>query len=94
MLDLFFARFDVTCVLIVFLACMKMGIDIVLFFLTGIRKFMRDIEMMIGKRNFIFWSYYLPLWCAITPIAIVVGIQIHSFILFSTVYNRNKSLKS
>jgi hypothetical protein len=43
-----------------------------LFSILGIRNFMKDIEMMLGPRNIVFWAYYLPMWCFITPGAILV----------------------
>ncbi|XP_052795792.1 sodium- and chloride-dependent glycine transporter 1-like isoform X2 [Mya arenaria] len=40
-------------------------------YIYGIKQFMSDIEMMIGKRLIIFWCYYLPMWMVITPVAII-----------------------
>lgn len=51
----------------------------------GIKNFMKDIEMMLGKRNFIFWSYYVPMWCFITPLAILF-IIVMSGVYYTPVY--------
>ncbi|XP_045204515.2 sodium- and chloride-dependent glycine transporter 1-like [Mercenaria mercenaria] len=53
--------------------------------LYGIKNFMKDIEMMIGKRPMIFWAYYVPTWFLITPVAIVF-IVIMSGINYTPVY--------
>ncbi|XP_060578343.1 sodium- and chloride-dependent glycine transporter 2-like [Ruditapes philippinarum] len=51
----------------------------------GIKNFMRDVEMMIGKKPAIFWAYYLPMWVIITPVA-VLFIVIMSAINYTPVY--------
>lgn len=51
----------------------------------GIRNFMKDIEMMLGPRNIVFWAYYLPMWCFITPGAILF-IIIMSGVYYTPVY--------
>jgi len=41
---------------------------------TGIKKFIRDIELMLGKRHIGHWMYFIVCWMAVTPLSLVVGI--------------------
>ncbi|XP_059833419.1 sodium- and chloride-dependent neutral and basic amino acid transporter B(0+)-like isoform X8 [Hypanus sabinus] len=33
----------------------------------GVNRFIKDIEMMIGERNFLFWLWWRVCWCFISP---------------------------
>jgi solute carrier family 6 amino acid transporter-like protein 5/7/9/14 len=50
-------------------------------YIYGLKKFIGDIEMMIGKKNKLFWSYWVATWGFITPI-----IMLALFILFIVEY--------
>lgn len=54
-------------------------------YIYGIRRFVKDVEMMIGPCNFIFWAYYLINWMLITPGA-VLFIIISSGINYTPAY--------
>ncbi|KAL4230196.1 neurotransmitter:sodium symporter [Mactra antiquata] len=58
---------------------------VVMVYVYGIKQWMKDIEMMIGKCNWLFWAYYIPMWAFITPLAILF-ILISSGINYTPVY--------
>ena len=53
------------------------SLKFVLFPPTGIRNFIKDVEMMVGKKPWIVWAYYVTSWCVVTPIAIIVSTFTH-----------------
>ena len=40
--------------------------------ISGVKHFVRDLELMIGKKPKIFWSYWVIMWLVVTPIVIMV----------------------
>lgn len=49
----------------------------------GVNRFIKDIEMMIGERNWLFWLWWRACWCFISPSLLVV-ILAWSLATFST----------
>ncbi|XP_060688334.1 sodium- and chloride-dependent neutral and basic amino acid transporter B(0+)-like [Hemiscyllium ocellatum] len=47
----------------------------------GINRFIKDIEMMIGERNWRFWLWWRACWIVVTPIVLMI-ILVWSIIIF------------
>ena len=52
-------------------------------FFLGINNFKHDIEMMVGKQHPAFWIYWYITWPFITPVAIIVSIQMFIVVVIS-----------
>ena len=47
-------------------------ISIIIISVSGLRNFIRDIELMIGPKPRVFWIYWVAMWLVVTPLVIVV----------------------
>lgn len=64
---------------------LTLGEVIGLCFVYGVNNFRKDIEMMLGKKSFVYWIYWYVTWCFLTPVSIVF-IVIMSAIGYSPAY--------
>lgn len=54
-----------------FFMLITLGID-TQFGTFGVNRFIKDIEMMIGERSWLFWLWWKVCWCFISPCLLVV----------------------
>ncbi|KAJ7310392.1 hypothetical protein JRQ81_007306 [Phrynocephalus forsythii] len=53
------------------------------FFCAGGNRFIEDIEMMIGKKSFLFWLWWRVSWFAVTP-CLLLAILVWSLVTFTS----------
>ena len=55
--------------LLIMAVCEVIGVN----WVYGGNRFIKDIEMMIGKKNWVFWLYWRACWFFITPLLLLVS---------------------
>ncbi|CAK8698151.1 sodium- and chloride-dependent neutral and basic amino acid transporter B(0+)-like [Clavelina lepadiformis] len=64
--------------LLIMAVCEVIGVN----WVYGGNRFIKDIEMMIGKKNWVFWLYWRACWFFITPL-LLLAILIWSLVTFT-----------
>lgn len=44
---------------------------VIVAWIYGVRNFIKDIELMIGKKSTRFWRYWMAMWVVVTPIMLI-----------------------